>query len=159
MASEPYTAAAAPRTISMRSTCARLIDSHGAPPVDCVSTRTPSMYTAVKRVSAPRMYRLVVVPGPPLRDISMPAWRCSKSDTLTAPLRSTCSRSISVTSANTSVSGCATRVAVTTVSGRVGALACATSTASEGAPAVWANTGSAQDKASGKAASRKQGKR
>ena len=43
MAFEPYTAAAGPRNTSMRSTCDSEIDSHGAPPVDCESTRTPSM--------------------------------------------------------------------------------------------------------------------
>ena len=95
--------------------------SQGAPPVDCESMRTPSMYTAVKRDSAPRRNTPVVVPGPPLRENSTPGRRASRSARPVAPLASMVSRSTMEMSATRSASGCGVRVAATTVSDSDGA--------------------------------------
>ena len=64
---------------------------------------------------------LVVLPGPPVRPISMPGRRASTSPSPVAPLCSMVSRSTTDTSATTSVNGCAVRVAVTTTSFSAGA--------------------------------------
>ena len=114
-----------------------------------VFLRTPSMYTAVKRVSAPRRNRLVALPGPPLRDISTPGRRASKSPRPVAPLRSMLSRSTMDTSATRSESGCSVRVAATTVSDKEGARRFCASTV---VPVVWAWAGT--DKAQSPVAAR-----
>ena len=56
-------AAAGPRSTSMRSIWDSGIASQVAPPVDWESMRTPSMKTAVKRVSAPRRVAFVAMFG------------------------------------------------------------------------------------------------
>ena len=115
--------------------------SQGAPPVDCESMRTPSMYTAVKRDSAPRKKTPVVVPGPPLREISTPGKRASTSARPVAPLFSMVSRSTMEMSATRSARGCGVRVAATTVSDSVGARrfwASSCGSAASGAAWAWA---------------------
>lgn len=87
-----------------------------APPVDCESTRTPSIINRVWRVSAPRSSKLVVAAGPPLRVNSTPGKRLSTSPSELKPACDSVSRSIRLTSASTSVSGWAVRVAVTMTS-------------------------------------------
>jgi hypothetical protein len=87
-----------------------------APPVDCESTRTPSIINRVWRVSAPRSSKLVVAAGPPLRVNSTPGKRLSTSPKELKPACDSVSRSIRLTSASTSVSGWAVRVAVTMTS-------------------------------------------
>ena len=99
-----------------------------APPVDCESIRTPSIYTAVKRDSAPRMNTLVVVPGPPLRVISIPGTLASTSATPPKPCLAMVSASIMLISAVKSDNGCAMRLAVTTISGKSFALESAAAT-------------------------------
>ena len=77
------------------------------------------------------------MPGPPLRDISTPGRRASKSPRPVAPLRSMLSRSTMDTSATRSDNGCAVRVAVTTVSDKAGARRFCASSA-ESAMLTWA---------------------
>ena len=50
----PYITGAEPFSTSMRSTCARLIDSNAASPSVAEPTRTPSISTSVLLVLAPR---------------------------------------------------------------------------------------------------------
>ncbi len=99
----------------MRSTCPSGTASSDGAPTLAEETRKPSIRRSVWPRFAPRMNTPDVEPGPPFCTISMPAWRCSNSARLWAPLRAISSASMTVTSAISCSIGCDMRVAVTKI--------------------------------------------
>jgi hypothetical protein len=78
--------------------------------------RTPSTSTTFWLLLAPRK-TLALVPAPPLRAISMPRWRCSRSMMEPAPDAAICSALMLMVSLMASFSACGVRAAVTTTVG------------------------------------------
>ena len=137
-ASEPYSVERGPLTISMRSIMSGARFCSAAPPAVAGLTRTPSISTSVWFDSPPRMNADVSWPGPPLRPMSMPAWKRSSSAMSPACAARICVRSMTMVAAPIRDCGCGVRLAVTSTGSSATGASPLAEGGSEGEGFCWA---------------------
>ncbi len=114
IASDPYRLDRLPRTISMRSIESVATPPRLAAPSSTLLIGTPSTSTSTWFELLPRTKSDACEPCAPLRPISMPTWRPSRSTRSRDWVASMSARVITVTLGSASATACAPRAAVTT---------------------------------------------